>query len=382
MIFDLDMERVRHRPGIKWGRHGADMLAAWVADMDVELPDIVLDAVQARIATGGLGYDFYDEPVPVLECFVRRMRDRFDWDTDMSEVIRLQDVIQGLQICLTQLSKPGDGVVVQTPIYPPFLSSIEGTGRRVVANPMINTDDGWELDLDHLDKVCSDSDTTLLVFCNPHNPLGRVFTVTEMEAIDAIAARHDVTVISDEIHLDLVYSPHVHVPYAKLSDEAAGRTVTLNAATKSFNMAGLRLSFMHTHSAELRAKLDDIPPRIIGGINILGQVATIAGWDEGQPWLDELVAGLDHNRHRLTELLAEHLPVVKYSAPEATYLAWLDCRDLKLEVEPAEAFEAGGVVLNPGLNFGPDGQGHVRLNFATSPEMLELIVTAMGAAVR
>ncbi|MGY9071608.1 MAG: MalY/PatB family protein [Acidimicrobiales bacterium] len=381
MIFDLDTDRIRHRPGIKWGRHGPDVLAAWVADMDVELPDVILDAVNERLRSGGLGYDFYDEPVPVIDCFVRRMRDRFEWEIEPSEIIRLQDVVQGLQLAIDQLSSPGDGIVVQTPVYPPFLSSIEGTSRRVISNPMINTDEGWRIDFDQLESVFADPKTTLLILCNPHNPLGRVFTLAELEAMNVLAERHDITVIADEIHFDLLYSPHQHVPFAGLNASAASRTVTITAATKSFNMAGFRLAFLHTHSAELRARLDQVPPRILGGANILGQVATVAGWDHGQGWLDELVAGLDHNRHLLAELLNQHLPGVVYRPPEATYLAWLDCRALSLETEPFDAFMSGGVALNDGLGFGAGGQGHVRLNFATSPQMLEMIVTRMAAAV-
>ena len=381
VIFDLDVDRLRNRPGIKWGRHGADVLAAWVADMDVELAPVIVEAVSERLASGGLGYDFYDKPVPVIECFIRRMRETYGWETQADELIRLQDVIQGLQLAIGQLSDPGDGVVVQTPIYPPFLTSIEMVGRRIVNNPLVQTASGWDVDLDHLEHVFATESPALLLLCNPHNPCGKVFSAQEQADIASLATQYGVVVVADEIHLDLIYSPRHHVPFASLGPEAADCAVTLTAATKSFNMAGFRLAFCHTHSASIRERLDEVPTRLLGGTNILGQVATIAGWDHGQPWLDELVAGLDHNRQLLGQLLATHLPDVGYMPPEATYLAWLDCSKLGLGEDPAVAFLEHGVALNSGLMFGPGGEGHARLNFATSPEMLTQIVERMSTAL-
>ena len=382
MIFDLNLERVRNRPGIKWERHGSDVLAAWVADMDVEVPDFIKEAVVARINEGGLGYGFYDEPIPVLEAFISRMSHAFDWNVETSDVLRVHDVIQGLEWVLDTLTPPGSGIVLQTPVYPPFYSSVEGTGRNWVANPLMETEDGWALDFDHLDQVAARDDVSALLLCHPHNPCGYVMTATDLAQIIEIADRHDLVVISDEIHCDLVYSPHEHIPAASISDLAAQRTVTLTAATKTFNMAGLRMAFVHSSSQQYLPQLKEIRPRMIGGINGLGQVATVAGWEQGDAWIAELVEGLDHNRHLLGELLSEHLPQVRYRPPEATYLAWLDCRDLDLGEDPAETFlSRGKVALNSGLDFGVEGAGHVRLNFATSPEMLTMIVERMASAV-
>tara|TARA_B110000014_G_C20095350_1_gene574068 strand:- start:1180 stop:1806 length:627 start_codon:yes stop_codon:yes gene_type:complete len=207
-------------------------------------------------------------------------------------------------------------------------------------------------------------------------------TATDLVQIIEIADRNDLVVISDEIHCDLVYSPHEHIPAASISDIAAQRTVTLTAATKTFNMAGLRMAFVHSSSQQYLPQLKEIRPRMIGGINGLGQVATVAGWEQGDAWIAELVEGLDHNRHLLSELLSEHLPQVRYRPPQATYLAWLDCRELDLGDDPAEVFlSRGKVALNSGLDFGVEGAGHVRLNFATSPEMLTMIVERMASAV-
>ena len=309
MIFDLNLERVRNRPGIKWERHGSDVLSAWVADMDVEVPDFIKEAVVERINEGGLGYGFYDEPIPVLEAFKSRMSNAFDWNVETDDVLRVHDVIQGLEWVLDTLTPPGSGIVVQTPVYPPFYSSVEGTGRTWVANPLMETEDGWALDFDHLDEVAAQGNVSALLLCHPHNPCGYVMTPTDLAQIIEIADRNDLLVISDEIHCDLVYSPHRHVPAASISDLAAQRTVTLTAATKTFNMAGLRMAFVHSSSQQYSPQLKEIRPRMIGGINGLGQVATVAGWEQGDAWIAELVDGLDHNRHLLSELLSQHLPL-------------------------------------------------------------------------
>ncbi|MCY3947972.1 MAG: PatB family C-S lyase [Acidimicrobiaceae bacterium] len=382
MIFDLDAERVRNRPGIKWGREGPDVLAAWVADMDVEPPAVVLDAVRERIDSGGLGYDFYDQPIPVLRVFAKRMGEAFGWQVDPLDVVRVHDVIQGLELAITCCTEPGDGVIFQTPAYPPFFSSVEGHGRRVVPNPLIRHDDGWRLDLDHFESVASAPDVTAVILCQPHNPCGMVLDADDIAAVIDIAERHDLVVISDEIHCDLVYAPRRHLPVASVSELASERTVTVTAATKSFNMAGLRMAFLHSASSRYGPIVRKIPKRLIGGIGILGQVATIAGWTEALDWLDELVAGLDSNRRLLAELLAERLPEVRYWPPDATYLAWMDCSELGLGDDPASVFLGRGrVYLNSGLDFGPEGAGHVRLNFATSPAMLDEATARMAKAL-
>ena len=382
MIFDLNLDRVRNRPGIKWERHGNDVLSAWVADMDVEVPDFIKQAVIERIEVGGLGYGFYDEPIPVLEAFKSRMNAAFGWNVETEDVMRVHDVIQGLEWVLHTLTPPGSEIVVQTPVYPPFYSSVEGIGRKWVANPLLESEKGWALDFDHLAEVAKGDNVSALLLCHPHNPCGYVMTPADLAQIIEIADANNLLVISDEIHCDLVYSPHRHVPTASISELAAHRTVTLTAATKTFNMAGLRMAFIHSSSRQYSPQLNEIRPRMIGGINGLGQVATVAGWEKGDAWIAELVAGLDHNRHLLSELLKEHLPGIRYRPPQATYLSWLDCRELDLGDDPAETFMSRGkVALNSGLDFGIEGTGHVRLNFATSPEMLTMIVERMASAV-
>ena len=382
MIFDLDLERVRNRPGIKWERHGSDVLSAWVADMDVEVPQFITDAVVSRIESGGLGYGFYDEPIPVLEAFKNRMQKAFNWEIQTSEVLRVHDVIQGLEWVIRTLTPDGSGIVVQTPVYPPFYSTIEASGRHWVSNPLIETEEGWALDFDHLESIAADPDVSTLLLCHPHNPCGLVMTREDLARVVDIAERNDLLVVSDEIHCDLVFEPLRHIPAASISELASERTVTITAATKTFNMAGLRMAFVHTASERYGPQLKEISTRMLGGINGLGQIATVAGWEHGDDWISELVAGLDHNRHLLFDLLAEQLPGVRYRPPQATYLSWLDCRELGLGEDPAEIFLSRcQVALNSGLDFGSEGAGHVRLNFATSPEMLTMIVERMASVL-
>jgi len=381
MIFDLDTDRVKNRPGIKWQRHGPDVMAAWVADMDVEVPDFIIDAIKKRIDTGGLGYDFYDEPIPVIEAFVNRMQAKFNWEISGDDVIRQHDVVQSVQWAINVLTEPGSGIVLQTPAYPPFYKSIEDLGRTMIPNPLrVSDEDGWQLDLDHLSEVASKSNVRTLILCHPHNPCGVVFSESDLQAIYSIAEENDLLVISDEIHSDLVYEPNKHIPAASINDIAKQRTVTVTAATKTFNIAGLRMAFMHTASDEHGPLLKAIPPRLFGGINGLGQIATVAGWEHGDAWISELLSGLDRNRQMLSELIDEHLPGVIYHQPKATYLSWLDCNNLGLGDDPGSVFlEKASVRLNPGLDFGESGAGFVRLNFATSPELLTNTLERMGS---
>ncbi len=382
MIFELDQQRIVNRPGAKWSRYGPGVLAAWVADMDLEPAPCIAQALTERISVGGLGYDFYDKPIPVLETFVNRMQTAFGWQTSAAEILVVHDVMQGLELAIDNLTEPGDGIVLQTPLYPPIYSSVEKNGRRVVRNPLKETEQGWRLDLDHLESVAAQDGVKALFLCQPHNPSGIVMTEAELGVIADIAERNDLVIISDEIHCDLVYSPHKHLPVAASSETASQRTITLTAATKSFNMAAARIAFVHSASQRYGPAVLKTPKRKIGGLSELGQVATVAGWEHGQPWLDELLVGLDSNRHLVAELVAEHLPGVRYHIPQSTYFAWLDCNALELGDDPSEVFlEKGRVALNPGPDFGVEGKGFARLNFATSPEMVNQAITAMAKAI-
>jgi cystathionine beta-lyase len=280
-------------------------------------------------------------------------------------------------------SEPGDGIVVQTPIYPPFLETIDTTQRRLVENRLVDDGSRYAVDIDGLRRVAKDG-VRLLMVPNPHNPTGRVFTREELQAMLEVAVENDLVVVSDEIHADLVYPGQTHIPFASLGPDAAARTITLSSATKGFNIPGLRCALMHFGTLDLTERFHKrMPPRLLGSPNVIGIDATIAAWRYGQPWLREVLKVLEANRDRVTKFLAEQMPGVKYRQPEATYLAWLDCRGLNLGGSPFEYFlDKAKVGLMEGATFGEAGVGCIRLNFGTSPKILDEILSRLAESVR
>jgi cystathionine beta-lyase len=271
---------------------------------------------------------------------------------------------------------------VQTSIYPPFLSSVRDTQRRLVENRLVDGAEGWEMDFDRLRADVDDS-TRLLMLCNPHNPTGRVFTRTELETLAEIALARDLVVVTDEIHADLLFDGREHIPFAMLGPEVAARTVTLTSATKAFNIPGLRTAVAHFGSAELQGRFNEAVGRHArGGIGLLGVYATIAAWRHSQPWLDTVRDYLQDNRDFLVQFLAERCPEIRIHAPEATYLAWLDCSALELPTTPGRFFlEHGRIALSDGHHFGDAFERHVRVNFATSQGILREVLERLEGAI-
>ncbi|RJL31904.1 MalY/PatB family protein [Bailinhaonella thermotolerans] len=378
MFDDLDLDFLRAREGVKWNAVGPDVLPAWIADMDFPVPAAVREAI-ARHADRELGYPSWDsEDVanPLGEAFTARMDRLYGWRPDPAHTRVFTELIQALQVVLFAGTEPGDGVLIHTPAYPPYLGTLELMGRRTVPIPMIDTPDGWSFDAGRLAEDAAGC--RVLVLVNPHNPTGRAFRRDELEAIAEVAERHDLLVVSDEILSDLVYAPHEHIPFASVGSGAAARTVTLNSASKGFNLAGLRCSVAHVGHEGLRRALADYPPQLFGDVSALSVTATIAAWEQCDDWLKEALATLDRNR----ALLADHLPPgVRFRTPEAAYLAWLDCRPLALDRDPAAFFlDHAGVKLVPGPSFGPEGEGFARLNFGTPAPVLRQILTRLTAA--
>lgn len=368
---DLDVETLRRRRGAKWTRYPDDVLPAWVADMDFAVAPPIREGLMHAVETHDLGYA--PGPGELRRVFCSRLEERFGWKVPTRRVAVLTDVVQGLYLGVQLFSEPGEGVVIQTPIYPPFLRTVAETGRRMVENALVRTETRFEIDLGALADAI-DPQTRILMLCHPHNPTGRHFDRSELEALGALAVERDLTVISDEIHCDLVLDGSPHVPFATLGDEVAARTITLMSASKAFNIAGLHCAFAIFGSDEQRAHFDSIVPRTRGAVNSLGILASLCAYKYGQSWLDDLVGYLRGNRDWLAGFLAARAPEIRFSPPEATYLAWLDCRALKLDVSPQQFFlERARVALNPGAEFGAPGEGFVRLNFATSRAILEEI---------
>lgn len=382
--FDFDsvsLDWLRAKPGAKWHRT-PDAIAAWVADMDFAPPPAVVSALQSAVAGGDLGYPDWRHITggsPATDVFVERCAARYGWRIDEADTLELNDVVQGIQIVLHLCTQPGDGVVVHTPAYPPFLHSVEDSGRRVVRVPAqrsAGSPTGWAFDHEALDAQLTISPAKVLLLCHPHNPTGHVFSEPELASLASLAERHDLLIISDEIHADLTYAPAVHRPIALFAPE---RTVSIHAPSKAFNLAGLRYAIMHIGAGSVRERLAGVPGHLFGAANLMGAVAAEAAWRDGDEWLAAVLAHLDAQRSLLAALLAERLPSVGYVAPAATYLAWLDCRSLEWGDDPAVQFLQRGVRLSEGPNFGVEGHGFARLNFATSSAVLREMVAAMAS---
>jgi cystathionine beta-lyase len=293
------------------------------------------------------------------------------------------DVLQGVRYALELVSRPGDGVVVHTPAYHPFFTLIPEAGRQMVESPLRRGPDGsYGLDPDRLDRDLARPDATTLLICNPHNPTGHVFTADELAQMAAIARTRAVRVVVDEIHAPLTYPGLRHVPFPTLPDPAAQAALTVVSASKAFNLPGLKAALLLGCGDEAAATLEQLPDEASMRASLFGVIAAEAALRDGDAWLAALMADLDRNREALADLLTRHLPGVRYARPDATYLAWLDCSGLGLGDDPAAAFlERGRVALSSGPAFGEPGNGFVRLNFATSPEILAEAVRRMASAL-
>jgi cystathionine beta-lyase len=381
--FDFDaVDPVRKRAsrGEKWTTYPPDALPLWVADMDFDLAPPIRRVLARAVESSDVGYPIHPAPTDLPDVFAAHARARFGWQVEPRRVEILTDVVQGMTIGIDRFSAPGEGVVVTTPIYPPFLRAVEQTGRRLCESPLVRGAAGYELDLDGLRRAAADA--RVLLLCHPHNPTGRCFRRDELEALARVVLESGLTVISDEIHADLVLSGEPFVPFASLGADVAARTLTLSSASKAFNIAGLRTAVGVFGAHELRRRFLTLPRYLRGGIGILGMEATRAAWLEGGPWLEGALAILRRNRALVEDAVRSSLPGVVYDPGEATYLAWLDCRALELAPSPFRFFlDRAKVALSDGPTFGAPGKGFVRLNFATSRAILSEALERMAKAL-
>lgn len=378
---DVSVADMRRKTGAKWQRYGDDVLGSWVADMDFQLAPAIHASLREQLQVHDYGYSLQFYERPLRDIFSAWAERRFNWTVDPARIEGLVDIVQGIYLALQLYSEPGDGIVTLTPTYPPLWRSVEAMGRRLQASTLVPGRSGYEVDFDQLQSSI-DARTKMLLLCNPHNPTGRVFSRVELEQIAELALQHNLIVLADEIHADLVFEPHRHIPFETLSTEVAARTVTMTSATKSFNLGGLRFAIAIFGSAALQDRFNTLPKGMIGGLNALGIRATEVAWQDCDDWLDGLVSYLQGNRDFVCDQLAARLPQIELRKPEATYLAWLGCQQLPLNQDPFSHFlQAGKVAFNSGPDFGPGGDGFVRLNYATSREILTQIVDQTVASV-
>ena len=379
----ISLEALRRRRGTKWTRYPPDVLPAWVADMDFDMAEPIRAGLAGMMEANDLGYAPKLPASGLPEAFAAFAARRFPgWEVAPERMVAIADIVQGIHLAIEAFTRPGDGVCTLTPVYPPFLQAVAETGRRLDHSTMVRGGGRYEIDFDAL-RAAIDDRTRLLLLCTPHNPLGRVFERDELEALAELAIERDLVVVADEIHADIVYPGFRHIPFASLGPEAEARTVTMTSATKSFNIAGLRCAVVLFGSDRIAERFNAWPERIRGAVSSFGMEATRIAWTECDEWLDALLAHLEGNRDFLHAFVAERLPGMRMVLPAATYLGWLDCREFGLEPDPYRWFlDRARVGFNDGRDFGDGGEGHVRINFATSRAILAQVLERMEEALQ
>lgn len=402
MTYDFD-EIIDRRPTdcAKWNLYDADVMALWVADMDFRSPQTVVDALRCRVDHGIFGYGM--EPPELRPLLQERLQRLYGWHVDAEALVFVPGVVVGFNLATHAViegkvlgnAKGGDGLLAQTPVYYPILGVPDNTGCTL--NSMELTPPGagatgngqYQIDLDAFEAAIG-AHTRIFVLCNPHNPVGRVFTREELEAMAEICLRHDVVICSDEIHCDLVFSGHQHLPIASLDPEIEARTITLMAPSKTYNIAGLHASVAIIPNPELRERFLAARQGIVPRLDIMGFAAMLAAYQvperteagtDDDPWLEQVLRYLEANRDVVFDAVNE-IPGLSMTRPEGTYLAWIDCKAAGLVQEPHKFFlEKARVGLNAGAQFGPGGEEYVRLNFGCPRATLVAALERMRAAL-
>jgi len=377
--FDRVLER-RNTDSMKWSKYDDDVIPLWVADMDFVSADPIIQALHQRVDHRIYGYTL--PPQELRTLIQERLKRLYDWSIREDDIVFLPGLVTGLNLCYHVFSDPGDGVLIQPPVYFHFVRDPVLHGRVLDDPPLVQKGDTYEINFSDFERGITHRTKTFLL-CNPHNPVGRVLTLKELEAIADICLRHNVIICSDEIHCDLLYPGHRHLPIASLGPEVAKQSVTLLSPSKTFNLAGFDFGFAIIPNPELRKIWQTVSSGLIPGVNIMGHVAARAAYKYGQEWLDQALAYLTVNRDFLAQYLKEKLPGIRMTKMEATYLAWLDCRNAGIPGNPSEFFlKRARVALNDGLEFGRGGEGFVRLNFACSRKTLTEALDRMALALK
>lgn len=362
--FDKTIDR-RATNSYKWDSAPEGVLPMWVADMDFRTASAIIDALQKRVAHGIFGYTrvpdaYYDA---VISWFSRR----HGWDIDREWIIYTSGVVPAVSAVIKALTVPGDKVIVQTPVYNCFFSSIRNNGCEIVSNPLRRTADTYEMDFDALERCAADPRAKVMLLCNPHNPAGRVWTPDELTRLGNICLRNGVTVVADEIHCELVYQGFKYTPFASLSDAFLHRSVTCVSPSKAFNIAGLQIANIVAFDNDLRSRIDKaININEVCDVNPFGVAATIAAYNEGEEWLNQLVDYLHGNYEAMAEFCRRELPEFPITRLEGTYLVWMDCSSLGMPSDALEhaLLDDARLWLNAGTMYGAEGEGYMRWNIA------------------
>jgi cystathionine beta-lyase len=378
ILGDCSLDTLRKRTSHKWRTYPSDVLPAFVAEMDFDIAEPIKAAVRARLDAGDTGYPHKGE---LGEAFAEFAVERLGgWSPDPDLIFAIPDVMTGIAEVVQSVTEPGAAVVISPPVYAPFFFRIELAGRRIAEAPLTAAAGRYDLDPDVLDYALAQPGVGAYLLCNPHNPLGRVWSRDELTGIAETCARRGVPVLVDEIHAPLVLPGSTHVPFHTLDHPAARQAIVFTSASKGWNIPGLKCGIAVAAGPDAAEVLARRWEALLA--SHLGVHATIAALRSARPWLDAAVDQIDANTRLLTELLGAQLPAARYHEPRATFLAWVDCRELGLGDDPAAEFlSRGRVALSPGPDFGNQGRGFARLNIGTSPELIRAAVGRMAAAV-
>ena len=376
---DTNAEKYRLRK-ILFGTE--DVEPVWVADMDIDTPAFVLDAVRERLKHPVLGYEEVPDSAFKAQCLW--MKKEHDIEFEVEDILYSHSVVASMSVAIEAFSEIGDKVIVQTPVYPPFFHSVMHSKRELLKNSLVQGSDGkYSFDIENL-KSKIDKKTKLLLLCSPHNPVGRVWRREELLEILEVCLENDIVVFADEIHSDLVYAPNIHTPFASLSQRARDITVTAIGVGKTFNMAGFAISSVAIPNTELKKKFLEVYNRVhFAQGSTLSHVAFQSAYRDGKEWLEELKAHLHGNYKMLENLCEKYLDIVKLTPIEATYLAWLDCRGMGLRDKLLREFfiKEAKLGLNAGISFGREGSGFMRLNFAISRAKMSRVISLLESAL-
>lgn len=381
---DITVEDLVAQGSMKWTRNPGQ-LAAFVAEMDFGTAPAVTQVLHEAVDRAQHGYL---PPALVKDMALATsefLQERFGWSVPRSRIYPTGDVLSAYEVVLERFTRPGSPVIVPTPAYMPFFTLTPHLGREVIEVPMVQGPGGrWDMDLVGI-AAAFDAGAHLMILCNPHNPLGRVYTREELLALSEVVQEHGGRVFSDEIHAPITFAGQHHIPYASISDQAAGHTVTAVSASKAWNIPGLKCAQLVISNDADQKNFSDVAFMVSHGVATAGVIANTAAYRNGGPWLADVISYIDKNRTLLGDLLAEHLPEVHYTAPEGTYIAWLDCRDLPNVTGDASwsAFFArnANVGVTDGALCGQAGVGHIRLMLSTPAPILTSIVEAMANAI-
>ncbi|HCM60828.1 MAG TPA: cystathionine beta-lyase [Bacteroidales bacterium] len=390
MTYNFDEAPVRENSNcLKWDKREevfgrADVIPMWIADMDFSTPPFIIEALRERLNHEILGYSY--RPDAYFNSFIRWASEMYEWEIRREWIEFSPGVVPALNMCTLAYTSPGDEIIIQPPVYPPFYGAVNDHGRKLVFNPLLETDKGWIMDFEGLRRAIT-SRSRMLILSNPHNPVGRAWTREELNQLAEICHKKGIIILSDEIHSDLTLPGIKHEPMASLSDRAASVTVTCMAPSKTFNLAGLSTSSVIISDPELMEKYRHTLVGLHMHLgNIFGNIASEAAYTHGRAWLAELMYYVEGNVDLVMNFCHDRLPQIRPVRPEATYMIWLDCRAMGLNGTELNRFfvEQAGVGMNEGFRFGPGGEGFLRMNLAcpraTVKKALEQIETAIKTA--